>query len=98
MGVCCIQKDNVILANSIIKNKKNSQKESSSYDSSNIELCHIEKNLEKVESSGPILNLLMQKLGKKDYDTKNYDKENDSTKITKILNENSIKTCKQSEK
>ncbi len=84
MGACCMSKDNMIISNSIINNKK-SNKDSSMIDSSSMQVCHIEKNFEKIESSGPILKLLMQKQENNVDDTKNDDKNN-STKITKILN------------
>jgi hypothetical protein len=84
MGACCMRKDNMIISNSIINNKK-SNKDSSMIDSSSMQVCHIEKNFEKIESSGPILKLLMQKQENNVDDTKNDDKNN-STKITKILN------------
>lgn len=79
-----MSKDNMIISNSIINNKK-SNKDSSMIDSSSMQVCHIEKNFEKIESSGPILKLLMQKQENNVDDTKNDDKNN-STKITKILN------------
>ncbi len=79
-----MRKDNMIISNSIINNKK-SNKDSSMIDSSSMQVCHIEKNFEKIESSGPILKLLMQKQENNVDDTKNDDKNN-STKITKILN------------
>ena len=84
MGACCMSKDNMTISNSIINNKK-SNKDSSMIDSSSMQVCHIEKNFEKIESSGPILKLLMQKQENNVDDTKNDDKNN-STKITKILN------------
>jgi carbonic anhydrase/acetyltransferase-like protein (isoleucine patch superfamily) len=84
MGACCVRKESVILSNSIIKNKS-LNKDSSMIDSSSLQVCHIEKNLEKIESSGPILKLLMKKQDNNVNDTKNDDKNN-STKITKVLN------------
>ena len=79
-----MRKDSMIISNSVINNKK-SNKDSSMIDSSSMQVCHIEKNFEKIESSGPILKLLMQKQENNVDDTKNDDKNN-STKITKILN------------
>ena len=84
MGACCVRKESVILSNSIIKNNS-LNKDSSMIDSSSLQVCHIEKNLEKIESSGPILKLLMKKQDNNVNDTKNDDKNN-STKITKVLN------------
>ena len=79
-----MRKDSMIISNSVINNKK-SIKDSSMIDSSSMQVCHIEKKFEKIESSGPILKLLMQKQENNVDDTKNDDKNN-STKITKILN------------
>ena len=79
-----MSKDNMIISNSIINNKK-SNKDSSMTDSSSMQVCHIEKNFEKIESSGPILKLLMQKQENNVDDTKN-DEKNNSPKIKKILN------------
>lgn len=84
MGTCCIEKDSMILSNSII-NSKNLNKDSSMIDSSSFQVCHIEKNLEKNELSGPIIKLLMKKLANNFDEAKNDDKNN-STKNTKILN------------
>ena len=84
MGACCVEKDSIILSNSIIYNT-NLTKDSSIIDSSSFQVCHIEKNLEKNELSGPIIKLLMKKLANNFDEAKNNDKNN-STKNTKILN------------
>jgi hypothetical protein len=84
MGACCVEKDSIILSNSIIYNT-NLTKDSSIIDSSSFQVCHIEKNLEKNELSGPIIKLLMKKLANNFDEAKNDDKNN-STKNTKILN------------
>ncbi len=82
MGICCIQKDSIISSNSIIKN--NSLKESSINDS-DMEVCHINKKINKVESLGPILKILMKKQENKQNTEQNT--QNISTKITKIFYE-----------